>query len=122
MAWLDGLTKNWADLADDDPDPRLRPLLLPGAPAGSVRRAASILAALPRWQVVAADPEAGTLHATHATRLWRFLDDVQVRFEAHPSGTRITAHSQSRIGKGDLGQNRRNLRALNAALSGRQER
>ena len=123
MSWLDALTRNWAELADDHPDPRLRPLFLSGSRDESVRRVASILAGLPRWRVVAADAEAGTLHAIHFTRLWRFVDDVHLRFESRPAGgTRVTARSQSRIGKGDLGQNARNLRALTAAVNPRQER
>jgi uncharacterized protein (DUF1499 family) len=68
--------------------------------------------------VVAADAAAGTLSATHATILWRFVDDIHLRFEPHGSGSRIVGESRSRIGKGDLGQNARNLRALRRLLTG----
>ncbi len=117
MSWLDGLTKNWAELAEDNPDPRLRPLIVPADPADAVRGAAAVVATHPRWRIVSADPRAGSLHATHATRVWRFIDDVHLRFTAQASGTRIVGRSQSRIGKGDLGQNARNLRELATALS-----
>ena len=116
MSFRDGLTKNWADLAPDARDPRLRPVLLACPPAEGVTRAAAVLADLPRWAVVAADPAAGTLHATHTTRVLRFVDDIHLRFEPDPAGCRVVGHSQSRIGKGDFGQNARNLRELAAAL------
>jgi uncharacterized protein (DUF1499 family) len=50
--------------------------------------------------------------------MWRFVDDVRLRFEAHPQGTRLSGRSQARIGFGDLGQNARNLLELRAAVVG----
>lgn len=113
---IHGFTRNWADLADDQSDPDLRPVEVALPPAEAVARVAGVIAGLPRWAVVAADPAAGTIHATHKTLLWRFVDDVRLRFEPHGSGTRLLGRSRSRIGKGDLGQNARNLRGLTAAL------
>jgi uncharacterized protein (DUF1499 family) len=127
MSWIDGLTRNWADLTEDGPDPTLRPIELPSPPAEAVTWAASVLAQERRWKVVAADPAAGTLHATHATRLWRFVDDVRLTFLPHGPGTRVVGQSRSRLGKGDFGQNARNLRVLarllrEAAGAGRNDR
>jgi uncharacterized protein (DUF1499 family) len=116
MSWLDGFTRNWANLRDDDPDPALRPLVVTRAPRDAVSWAASAIARAPRWRVVAHDDDAGTLHATHATRVWRFVDDVRLTFEPHGSGSRVVGQSRSRIGTGDLGQNARNLRGLTALL------
>lgn len=116
MAWYDGLTKNWADLGPNAADPGLEAVELPVAPAEAVRRAASVIDGLARWSVVASDPEAGTLHATHATRVCGFVDDIHLRFEPVPGGTRISGRSRSRIGKGDFGQNARQLRELAQAL------
>jgi uncharacterized protein (DUF1499 family) len=116
MSWLHGLTRNWADLRDDDPDPALRPLVLTRGPRDAVSWAASVMVRAHRWRVVAHDPAAGTLHATHATRVWRFVDDVRLTFEPHGSGSRVVGRSRSRIGKGDFGQNARNLRGLTALL------
>jgi uncharacterized protein (DUF1499 family) len=111
-----GLTRNWADLSDDDPDPALRPVVLPQPPDAAVAWAAGVIARAPRWRVVATDPATGRLHATHTTILWRFVDDVRLAFEPHASGARVVGQSRSRIGKGDLGQNARNLRALTSIL------
>src|SRR5262249_41973364 len=97
MSWLDGLSRDWAELDREAEAPRLRPVVLPLEPGDAVTRAASLIAALPRWSVVAADPAAGTLHATHKTRVWRFVDDIHLRFEPAPRGTRMLGRSQSRM-------------------------
>jgi uncharacterized protein (DUF1499 family) len=53
------------------------------------------------------------MHLTRTTRLLRFVDDVHLTFEPGPGGTtRVHAQSQSRVGVGDFGQNRRNILEL----------
>jgi uncharacterized protein (DUF1499 family) len=114
LAWL---TRNWADTdepGNPDPGPLELPLPLPETQA----RVEAAVRNLPRWQVVGVDSEGSVLRATRRTRLWRFVDDVTVRLEGTPGGTRVHARSQSRVGKGDLGQNRRNLLELFRALQG----
>lgn len=65
---------------------------------------------LPRWNT---EPSEGDeLKAVHATRLLRFRDDVKVRVYAEGDGSGAEITSASRIGKGDLGQNPRNIREL----------
>ncbi len=116
VLFRDGLTKNWADLEAGARDPALRPIVRPEPRDEAVTAVAAIIDHLPRWKVEAADPASGTLHATRKTRLWQFVDDIHLKFEPTPEGCRITGHSQSRIGKGDLGQNARNLKELVQAL------
>jgi uncharacterized protein (DUF1499 family) len=117
MSWLDGFRRNWADLTEGSVDPGLRPVVVTLPPAEAVSWAAARIASLPRWAVVTTNPQEGTLHATHETLLWRFVDDVRLGFRPHGAwGTIITGRSRSRIGKGDLGQNARNLRELTTAL------
>jgi uncharacterized protein (DUF1499 family) len=112
LAWL---TRNWVDT--DEPGERtLAPLELPLPPAETLARVESAVGSLPRWRVESVDPGAGVLRATRRTRLWRFTDDITVRLEPTVVGTRLHARSQSRLGKGDFGQNRRNLRELFRAL------
>jgi uncharacterized protein (DUF1499 family) len=117
MRFLHWLTRNWAD-TDEPGDPTLTPPELQLPPAEALRFAEELIRQLPRWQVEASDPEKGTIHATRRTRLWRFVDDIRLRLEPTPEGVRIHARSQSRLGKGDLGQNRRNLLELFAVLHG----
>ncbi|MGE3818046.1 MAG: DUF1499 domain-containing protein [Isosphaeraceae bacterium] len=119
MSWTEWFTRNWSRLSDDADDPRLRPLELPIPPAEAVTWAAKVIASAPRWRVLESDPARGSLHATHATLLWRFVDDIRLTFEPHGSGSRLVGESRSRIGKGDLGQNDRNLRELVTLLKRR---
>jgi uncharacterized protein (DUF1499 family) len=115
MAFLAWFTRNWAD-TDEPGETRLRPLELPISLPAALTRVEAAVARLPRWHVEQVDAPAATVRATRRTRLWRFVDDVTLRLEAIPGGTRIHAHSQSRLGKADLGQNRRNLIELLTAL------
>jgi uncharacterized protein (DUF1499 family) len=111
MAWL----RNWADTDEPGADPG--PLDLPLPPAEALARVAAAVRALPRWRVESADAAGGRLTATRRTRLLKFTDDVTVRLEPAAGGTRVYARSQSRVGVIDVGQNRRNLRELFAALT-----
>jgi uncharacterized protein (DUF1499 family) len=110
------LTRNWADTAESG-DPVIVPRRLTLPESEAVARVGEVIASLPRWRVEASDPVAGTLRATRRTRLFRFVDDVALRVESDGSGRSVLhARSQSRLGKGDFGQNRRNLLELFAAL------
>ena len=63
-------------------------------------------------------PNGGWLTLTRRTWMVRFIDDVLVWLEETPGGCRVHARSRSRIGRGDLGQNRRNLRGLFRTVDG----
>jgi uncharacterized protein (DUF1499 family) len=56
------------------------------------------------------------LHVTRRTRVFRFVDDITIQLTEEAGGTRVDAESKSRFGKGDLGQNPRNLRELRKGL------
>jgi uncharacterized protein (DUF1499 family) len=119
MVLLDWFTRNWAD-TDEGRHPDLRPPELPLPPDRALARVREAVGALPRWRVEGVDEAARVVRATRRTRLWKFVDDVTVRLEPAAGGTRLHARSQSRVGKGDLGQNRRNLLELFRAV--RQDR
>ncbi|MEZ6064423.1 MAG: DUF1499 domain-containing protein [Planctomycetaceae bacterium] len=53
------------------------------------------------------------LHAEFVTPLLRFVDDVE--FHLEPTASVIHIRSESRVGKSDLGANRRRLEELRAA-------
>lgn len=116
MSWWHGLSRNWAELDERAVDPALRPVVVPLELEEALHRAARAITEQTRWTILALDPAAGTLAATHSTRLWRFVDDVVLRFEPDSQGTRITGRSRSRIGIGDFGQNARNLKELAEVL------
>src|SRR6516165_8764240 len=120
MGWLwRWFTRNWADTSASD-DPALAPRRMPGTPPEALAQVRAALERLPRWRVESVDPDLLTLRATRRSRLFRFVDDVTVRLDPAPGGgTLVHARSQSRVGKGDFGQNRRSLLELFAALDGR---
>jgi uncharacterized protein (DUF1499 family) len=119
--WNRDLQLNHASTSEDANDPRLRPVLtrssmedLAGCVIGAVAR-------LPDWQLVAQerDPDAIVLRLVHTTRIWRFQDDIVVEIRPRDdgdNGATLHAESRSRVGRGDLGQNPRNLRQLLQAV------
>jgi len=70
------------------------------------------LNAMPRWTVVSSRLEQGDIRAEARTRLLRFVDDVVVRVTEQGGGTSVHVRSASRLGRGDFGQNARNVRAF----------
>ena len=91
-------------------DPVLRPHLLPLEPAEAATRIGEVMARMPRWRL--RDRNGPVLWAVHSTRLIGFRDDVLLLLTGQPGRTRIDARSASRLGRSDLGQNRRNLAEL----------
>lgn len=76
---------------------------------------------LPRWQMTSYRPEQGEIKAEARTRLLRFVDDVTVRVEERGGVTVVNVRSASRVGRGDFGQNARNVRAFFAELDRQME-
>jgi uncharacterized protein (DUF1499 family) len=118
--WRRDFTTNYAATSDDPQSP-LAALHSDLSPTELANRTAAAVATLPRWRLTQRDAEGQevTLHFVHTTRLARFVDDITVRISPHENGSILQAESRSRIGKGDLGQNPRNLRALLEAVEGR---
>jgi len=116
--WSRDLTQNSAETSDTAEDTLERPLLLHRSVPDSAELVEHAVHTLVRWEITGREPDgdAVVLHLVRTTPLWRFKDDITVRVETVAEGTRISAKSQSRVGKGDLGQNPRNLRELFEAL------
>jgi uncharacterized protein (DUF1499 family) len=108
---------NFAEL-DEPGAPELSNIILPMPPPDAIRHIEQVVATIPLWRVESSSVTEGTLHLTRHTRLFRFVDDIRLRLEAVAGGTRLHGRGQSRVGLSDLGQNRRNLRTLIAALRG----
>ena len=116
--WKRDLTTNHARLDSTAADPLLRPLML-GAPVDEVAdRIERWAATMPNWTFESREQtgDEWQVHLTHRTAVLRFVDDVHVRLTEEDGGTRVGAESRSRVGKGDLGQNPRNLRELSRGL------
>jgi uncharacterized protein (DUF1499 family) len=108
-------TKNWANTIDPT-HPDLTPVRLPIPFPDAYQRVLQAIQTLPpRWAVVDRVPNA--IHLTRRTRVFGFIDDIVIGFAQEGVGvTLVHAESRSRIGKGDLGQNRRNILELFAAV------
>ena len=105
-----GNRSNVAVTADGATDPRLRPHVYPLSPVRTAHAVVDAIESLPRWEVLAGKD--GVIWATRRTRLFRFVDDVYLLLLPVHDSTVVFARSASRVGRGDLGQNRRNLGEL----------
>ena len=77
-----------------------------GTPEQAMAHARAALLAEPRTRVVEERP--GYLHAESRSRLFRFVDDVEVVVDAEARVIRF--RSASRVGRSDLGVNRARMR------------
>ncbi len=116
--WKRDFTTNFAKTSEEAEQPELRPLRT----ERSVEETADVISTwvqgASRWEIVDQKKVVEgslTLHLVRTTPLMRFKDDVHVTVATDtvsPDMTFVSATSQSRIGKGDLGQNPRNLKEL----------
>ena len=97
-------------------DPRLRPHTYGGKASDVARRTVEGITPLPRWDVVAG--QSGVIWLTRRTRIG-VVDDIYLLLLPTGDSTVILARSASRVGRYDLGQTRRNLGELWAALERR---
>jgi uncharacterized protein (DUF1499 family) len=63
-------------------------------------------------QLTGADLAAGRLEASDTSFWYGFTDDLVVRITETPQGTRVDVRSKSRVGRSDLGQNAKRVRAF----------
>lgn len=97
--------------------PELQPRAYAFSRPRVVAAAVEAVGALRRFDLVSVDEDAGVVEATARTRSGLFTDDVTVRVEANgEAGSIVFVRSRSRVGRGDLGQNARNIRALQEAM------
>lgn len=115
--WGRDLTTNSAATRKDHPDESLRPLRDPHTRPEVVAAVKAAAASLPLWELRGEEPTdtTTTLLFTRTTKLFKFVDDVRVRVEDKGDHRLVGVGSESRLGKGDLGQNPRNIRELLAA-------
>ena len=91
----------------------LAPLPLRGDGPATLAKIKAVVAAMDGAQVVKSDPD--YLYAQYTTRLMKFVDDVEFWYD--PTARVIQVRSASRVGKGDMGVNRKRIEAVRAALA-----
>jgi len=113
--WSRDLSTNRAATSNDAANPSLRNIdskLPPEELAEVVRQA---VPELNGWKL-AGSGQPDVVRFTRTTRLMGFVDDIEVTIQATSDGSTLSAVSQSRTGRGDLGQNPRNLVELTNAV------
>lgn len=76
--------------------------------------------AIDGWRVESSDSGIGVINATRETRLMGFIDDITINITPETEFvTRVDVRSASRVGKGDFGQNARNIRELQTEIDNR---
>lgn len=100
--------------------PKIQPLYYSADGQRVFEEATASVKALDRWTLKDANKANLTLKAEATAPLVGFTHDIDVRVERVTEFvTRVHIRSASRVGKGDLGQNARNIRALSAELERR---
>lgn len=100
-------TPNCVASEDSGKDSYIEPLEFSGEPGAAWEHAKEALTGLGgRIEKDTGD----YLWATFRSRIWRFVDDTELRLDA--AGKVIHVRSASRVGKGDLGVNRKRVERL----------
>ena len=95
--------------------PAVQPLTLAVPPNQAFDRALATARAM-GWEIIASDPAAGRIEAVDTTFWFGFKDDVVVRVQAAPGGSRVDLRSLSRVGVSDVGTNASRIQKFLAAL------
>lgn len=117
--WSRDLTTNTA--WTDDASQTLQPLRVAKSPELVKADLLRVIESMSNWQVAdggevgsVANDDAIKVHLVRTTTIMRFKDDIWVTLLQGDSegSTVVQVRSQSRLGRGDLGQNPRNIREL----------
>jgi uncharacterized protein (DUF1499 family) len=92
------------------------------APAQTIEVAAAVATQKLGWKIVQSNLAGGVLSAEAKTPLGLFTDDVIVTVTPKGDNSLVTIRSHSRVGRADLGENARHIRALQAAMDGQLNR
>jgi uncharacterized protein (DUF1499 family) len=90
----------------------IAPLPLKGDGPATMARIKAIVEGMEGAKVVKSAP--GYLYAQFTTKLMKYVDDVEFWFD--PKANLIQVRSASRVGRGDMGVNRKRIEAVRAAL------
>ena len=105
-------TPNCVSTEAVDPQHAMSAIPFTDAPEAAQARARAALTAEPRTRVVRERP--GYLHAESRSRIFRFVDDVEVVVDSAARVFRF--RSASRVGRSDLGVNRKRMERVSRRL------
>ncbi len=90
----------------------IAPLPVKGEGPATIAQIKAIVEGMDGAKVIKSEP--GYLYAQFTTKLMKYVDDVEFWFD--PAANVIHVRSASRVGRGDLGVNRKRIEAVRAAL------
>ena len=90
----------------------IAPLPVKGEGPATIAQIKAIVGGMDGAKVVKSEP--GYLYAQFTSKLMKYVDDVEFWFD--PTANVIQVRSASRVGRGDLGVNRKRIEAVRAAL------
>ncbi|MBC8141092.1 MAG: DUF1499 domain-containing protein [Armatimonadetes bacterium] len=117
-----GWNSNDVSTGESDGYPDLLPRRYDSSPENTLTYAAAAASGLRNWKVVRRDTDAGKLFVEVRTAIPLFTDDVTVTVTstgANGESSQVHVRSVSRVGRGDLGENSRHIRALQSAMDER---
>jgi uncharacterized protein (DUF1499 family) len=85
-------------------------------PEEKVIEAAKAVVAKMGMELVDANPREGRIEATQTSLFYGFKDDIVVRISRSSDGAKVDVRSKSRVGRSDVGQNAKRIRAFLAEL------
>ncbi|HEV8646833.1 MAG TPA: DUF1499 domain-containing protein [Burkholderiales bacterium] len=91
--------------------PDIMTLIIPSEKDKVLAAAEAALRAM-KLKVVDVNAAEGRIEATQTSLLYGFTDDVVVRIVADGAGSKVDVRSKSRVGRSDLGQNAKRIRAF----------
>lgn len=118
--WSRDLTTNTAETSPTAKDQRLRTLTIALSLDELEQKLKTISDTESLWSYARTEPideSTRRVYLVRTTRLMRYKDDVMVTLKRTGEQTTVDVYSKSRIGKGDLGQNPRNIRELLAHIA-----
>ena len=116
LSATDNSVSSQADLYPDHPQRKyssIAPLALRGDGPSTIAKLKTIVQGMEGSKLVSSAPD--YLYAQYTTPLMKYVDDVEFWFD--PSSNAIQVRSASRIGKGDMGLNRKRIETVRAALA-----
>ena len=90
----------------------IAPLRVKGEGPATIAQIKAIVEGMDGAKAVKSEP--GYLYAQFTSKLMKYVDDVEFWFD--PAANVIQVRSASRVGRGDLGVNRKRIEAVRAAL------
>lgn len=116
--WSRDLSTNQAETSPDTEDEDLRPLQSSLSPRDLADVVESAAATMSHWRQVSRTEsgEGIEIKFVRTTGIMQYEDDIQATVNLHENGSVLNVFSISRVGKGDLGQNPRNIAELLSAV------